>query len=100
MECISCRHPFGDQKPAASISGSIMGDENTDCLYLCPVCATYTIVSWYDNFTGGDETMSVSGPKSKEEGDRLVALIKRCDNPWDKKCRCAAHVEYFRGQLD
>ena len=36
----------------------------------------------------------------KAEGDAKLALIKRCDQPWNKKCRCDAHREYFGGWLD
>ena len=83
----------------ASISGSIMGDEYTDSYFLCPVCRTYTVASWRDNFTGV-ETMQLSGPRSKAEGDERIQLINRCDRPWDKKCRCEAHLEYFGNSLD
>ena len=99
MECIQCKRPFSPEKPIASISGSIMGDEHTDAYFLCPVCGVYTVVSWWDNFTG-DETMSLSGPLSKQEGDERVELIRQCSEPWDKKCRCEAHLAYFNGTLD
>jgi len=36
----------------------------------------------------------------KTEGDVLIDLIKQCDEPWNKKCRCKAHQSYFQGQLD
>jgi hypothetical protein len=81
------------------MSGSIMGDEHTDSYFLCPDCGMYTRVSWWDNFTG-IETVNGSGPFSKEEGESQVALIGRCTEPWNKRCRCPAHVEYFRGALD
>lgn len=84
----------------ASISGSIMGDEHTDTFYYCPVCQLYMIKSCWDNFTGGDETVSVKGSLDKVEGDERVELIKKCGRPWDKKCRCDAHREYFNDTLD
>lgn len=99
MQCIQCERSFLNEERVASISGSIMGDEHTDAYFLCPVCGVYTIVSWRDNFTG-IESESVSGPLSKHEGDKTIELIMRCSEPWDKKCRCEAHMRYFNGTLD
>ena len=81
------------------MSGSIMGDEHTDSYFLCTVCGVYTVVTWWDNFTG-EETMSCSGPLPKQQGDERVELIQKCLQPWDKKCRCAAHRAYFNNTLD
>jgi len=83
----------------ASMSGSIMGDEHIESLYYCQACGVYTIEYYVDHF-GGDETARTEGPIAKERGDELVKIISRCDRPWDKKCRCPAHVEYFDGGLD
>jgi len=76
-----------------------MGDEHTDVFFLCPACSRYTVAEWWDNFTGV-ETVTVSGPLSKEQGDRRIALIRKCAEPWDKKCRCDAHRDYFNNTLD
>jgi len=100
MECVKCKKTFMQDDCIASISGSIMGDEHTDTFYYCPVCQLYTIKSYRDNFTGGEETVSVEGPLGKVEGDERVELIRRCKRPWDKKCRCDAHREYFNNTLD
>lgn len=97
--CLQCRREFLNEERVASMSGSILGDECTDSFFLCPGCQHYTKISWYDNFTG-IETMSTSGPISQEDGDASVALIRRCDRPWDKKCRCEAHLAYFCNTLD
>ncbi len=99
MQCVKCNRSFSQQELIASISGSIMGDEYTDSYYLCPSCLAYTVASWRDNFTGV-ESMDLSGPRSKQEGDERVALIRACTRPWDKKCRCAAHLAYFNNTLD
>jgi hypothetical protein len=98
-QCKQCNRPFAAEDRIASLSGSIMGDEYTDSYFLCPVCDVYTVVSWRDNFTGL-ETVSSSGPLERKKGDELVVLIRKCDRPWDKKCRCEAHSTYFRGALD
>jgi hypothetical protein len=99
MRCLRCKRPFIGEEPAASISGSIMGDEYTDSYFLCPACQVYTVVCWRDNFTGL-ETVNRAGPLEKQAGDELIAVIRKCDRPWDKKCRCEWHRAYFRGALD
>ena len=99
MNCIQCKREFLKEERIASISGSIMGDECTDSYFLCPVCHAYTRASWHDNFTG-IETMDLYGPIPEQEGNKRVALINKCSRPWDKKCRCAAHCEYFNNALD
>lgn len=99
MRCKQCQRPLAAGDRVASISGSIMGDEYTDSYFLCRVCQVYTVVTWRDNFTGL-ETGSSSGPLSKQKGDAQVALIRKCTEPWNKKCRCDAHVAYFGDSLD
>jgi hypothetical protein len=99
MKCKQCGREFLKEDQAASISGSIMGDECTDAYYRCPVCRRYTVAIWRDNFTGV-ETMKLSGPVSEHDGDERVRLIGRCSRTWDKKCRCEAHREYFNDALD
>jgi hypothetical protein len=97
--CLQCKREFLNEERVASMSGSICGDECTDAYFFCPVCRLYTLVSWHDNFTG-IETKQVTGPIPKQRGDESVALIRQCQSPWDKKCRCAAHRAYFRNMLD
>jgi hypothetical protein len=99
IQCIQCKRPFLEEERIASMSGSIMGDECTDVYYLCPSCQVYTVASWRDNFTGV-ESLHLSGPVGKLQGDEKVGLIGKCSEPWDKKCRCDAHRLYFRYALD
>jgi len=82
MECIKCKRTFLKNERIVSMSGSIMGE------------------ACWDNFTGGDETIEARGPLDKAKGDERIAIIMRCDRPWDKKCRCEAHREYFNDTLD
>jgi hypothetical protein len=89
----------GESAPAASISGSIMGDEYTESYYFCARCGVYTVGVYHDRFLGGDEIL-LRGPVPRAEGDAQVALMKRCSEPWNKKCRCDAHRSYFGGSLD
>ncbi len=83
----------------ASMSGSIMGDEHTESLFYCQACRCYTIYYYVDHFCG-EETERFEGPVSKKRGDELTAIISGCETPWDKKCRCPAHREYFGDSLD
>jgi len=102
IRCSQCGRGFdrevGDRS-TASISGSIMGDEYIESYYFCTRCGVYTVEVYHDRFLG-EEGISARGPVPKTEGDTLVELIKQCDEPWNKKCRCKAHQSYFQGQLD
>ncbi len=99
MKCTSCQRELAPASSLAAITGSVLGDEVCDAWYLCPTCNVYTIVSWWDMFSG-EESSNVKGPTSREEGDSLVTLIQSCPTPWDKSCRCQAHLTYFCGTLD
>jgi hypothetical protein len=102
VPCVKCgKNLEGENRggQAASISGSIMGDECTDSYYFCEGCGLYTVEVYYDPFLGEGE-VSTKGPISKEEGDEQIRLIEGCPEPWNKKCRCESHVSYFQGWLD
>ena len=102
MTCLQCGAAFPEHDNGghiASISGSIMGDEYTDLYYLCDHCGAYTVETVYEPFLG-DEQLTVKGPVPRTEGDAKVALIVQCQQPWDKKCRCAFHRAYFGDSLD
>jgi hypothetical protein len=76
-----------------------MGDECTESYFLCERCGVYTVERYHEPFLG-DEEVKCDGPVSREKGDAAVSLIKQCSEPWDKKCRCQAHIKYFDGALD
>ncbi len=102
IHCSQCGRTLAEQGKGdlvASISGSIMGDEYTESFFFCQVCQVYTFEIWRERFCGED-SFSSSGPISKAAGDEKVALIRRCEEPWNKKCRCEAHREYFGPFLD
>jgi hypothetical protein len=86
-------------KPVASMTGSIMGDEETESYYFCGPCQVYFIEYFRDSFTLG-ESARQSKELPKTVGDARIALVRRCETPWDKTCRCEAHKEYFGGWLD
>ncbi len=102
IHCSQCGQEIvgtGGQKCAASIAGSIMGDEYIESYYLCDHCGVYTVEVYHDRFCGEDE-VSARGPLSRADGDAKVELIRKCSEPWDKKCRCDAHRSYFGSWLD
>ena len=95
--CPKCGVAIGE--PVASIAGSVMGDELVRTYYFCGTCQVYFIEHYRDSFTMGDSS-ELSGELPKAKGDALIAVIRRCERPWDKRCRCAAHMEYFGDALD
>lgn len=102
IKCSQCGREFNWEKQegrVASICGSIMGDEYIETYYYCDQCGQYSVEIYHDRFMG-EEDISIRGPLSKAEGDEKIELIKKCPEPWDKKCRCDAHKEYFGGWLD
>jgi hypothetical protein len=102
IRCSQCKREL-DRKlktgSVPSISGGIMGDEYIESYYFCHNCGVYTIEVYHDRFLGEDD-VSVRGPVSKSEGDEKIELIRRCPEPWNKKCRCEAHRSYFGTWLD
>jgi len=96
--CSRCHKPF-PQEPVAFITGRIFGDECTDCYYWCEACQVYTVRLYRDAFCG-EETSHESDPIPKEEGDRRVALIRSCPEPYEGRCKCAGHRAYFGEVLD
>ena len=100
VECMQCGNAFPEEgRPVASISGSILGDECTECYLLCERCGFYTVTICWDLF-GGAEEFSKRGPLSELEAVKQIHLIRQCAEPWNKKCRCDAHCSYFDGMLD
>lgn len=102
VTCTRCGRDLDQQQGEGfvpSISGGIMGDEYIESYYLCPHCGVYTVEIVHDRFLG-EEEVSLRGPVSKSEGDEKIELIRRCPEPWNKKCRCEAHRSYFGRWLD
>ncbi len=102
IQCTKCGRALSKPEgngPVASISGGIMGDECIETYYFCEACACYSVEVYWDMFLG-DESASMRGPLSREDGEAKVALIRGCSEPWNKKCRCKAHVAYFGDSLD
>lgn len=99
VNCLQCQGELGADSREESISGSIMGDEYIETYYFCQACGVYTVEIYHDRFLGEDDVF-FRGPLSREEGRDKTDLIRQCSEPWNKKCRCPAHREYFGGSLD
>ncbi len=99
VSCTNCGNEMHGDASVASMSGSILGDECTESFFLCERCDCYTVTIFWSCFSG-TETSSVKGPLTKQDGERQVDLIRKCAEPWNKKCRCDAHCSYFDGMLD
>jgi hypothetical protein len=99
VRCVGCGRPLAAEQRVALIAGKVMGDECTDVYYRCEACGVYTVRLYRDVFLG-EETSRDSEPIPRVEGERRVALIGRCPEPWNERCRCEAHREYFGGWLD
>jgi len=84
---------------AASMAGSIIGNEHIDSLWYCESCQCFTRERYVDYFDGG-ESSSLDGPISKDKGDEMLALMSECKTPTEKRCRCRAHQKYFGSGLD
>ena len=101
IRCGSCGarlDPEGGPGPAAHITGEVLGDEVTDTWFLCQACDAYTVEVVRDRFLGDPESW-VRAPVPRAEGDERVRLIRRCVEPWDKRCTCPAHRACF-GQAE
>lgn len=99
IRCIQCGREFDRQDadcPAAVIATEVMGDEYIESFFFCRACGVYTQEIYHDRFLGED-SVRTSGPLSKERGDALVALIRECPDPMDKKCTCPTHRRFLRG---
>ena len=102
IKCTKCGReitPENSEGSVPSISGGIMGDEYIESYFQCTHCGFYTIEVYHDRFLG-EEEISFRGPMSYEEAEPKIRLIRQCPEPWDKKCRCQAHRDYFDGWLD
>jgi hypothetical protein len=99
FRCSRCGRQFEEKDHVACISAKIMGDECTDSFYWCESCEVYTIRLLREVFAGPESARS-SEPISKQEGDRRLAMIRSCREPWDDRCQCDGHRAYFGDWLD
>jgi hypothetical protein len=88
--CAGCGADLGGHEHSDQISIEVMGDEHTYAYWFCESCDGYTRKTFIDRFLGPEHTL---GPTlvDRDEGERLVAMIRRCPNPGSKRCGCETH---------
>ncbi|MDQ7778471.1 MAG: hypothetical protein RDV41_02030, partial [Planctomycetota bacterium] len=95
MKCAKCERDLGGMdKRAAFICVEVMGDEYIYSYWFCDACKVYTSEVYHDRFDG-ESSKNRRGPISREEGDKLVELIKKCPDPARKRCECEAHQRFW-----
>lgn len=91
MECGKCNSDLGDAKARkAFICMEVMGDEYIYSYWQCDACGFYTLETFRDRIMG-TEIITKGGPIDREEGDAVVARIKQCPDPGNKRCMCRTH---------
>jgi hypothetical protein len=102
MRCSRCRRVLAQQdswSPAASMSGSSMGDEHIESWFSCDRCGVYTVEVYHDRFLGEDETtvrgpMGVPGPN---RGGGVQAQVEASGPQKARGDRCAHMAWNLRG---
>jgi hypothetical protein len=97
VHCSACGREFdrtGFDTPVAVIALDVAGDEHIESFFFCEPCGVYTQELFCDRFLGEDSVL-ISGPISKSAGDALVARIRQCPDPLDKRCSCEVHREFL-----
>ena len=93
VQCAKCNGELGDHKKSvAQITLEVIGNEHSHGYWFCKSCDVYSRMRWIDIFLGPEETF---GPTliEKKQGDKIVALIKKCPDPTEKRCSCEAHTK-------
>lgn len=91
MKCLKCENDLGDAKTrAAVICMEITGDEHIDSYWQCTSCGFYTKETYHDSFMGSSN-VTLHGPIDTEKGDAIIAAIKKCPDPSNKRCKCDSH---------
>lgn len=95
MECLKCVNTKWDkiEQRSAFICFEVMGDEYIESYFLCQDCDTYSVEVYHDRFSGA-ATILTRGPIPRAEGDRIIAMIRQCPEPSNKRCHCKAHEDF------
>lgn len=97
MRCAGCGADFGPGARArAGIAIGVMGDEYLSSYWWCEACHRSSVSASHDRFLGED-SWDVLPPVSQEVGDRAVAPIRACPEPFDKYCDCPSHRALYHG---
>ena len=99
MNCANCDEYIGEIKDQiASIAMLVMGDEYIYSYFRCSACEMYTAERYYDRFMGGTD-ISLMLPFEKEQGEKIIALIRDCPEPNSKFCECDSHQALYTGRI-
>ncbi|MEX2681208.1 MAG: hypothetical protein Q6373_006385 [Candidatus Sigynarchaeota archaeon] len=96
VKCLACAS--GSVERIGSISRLAQGNEEIYTLYRCHDCGNYLLDCYEDIFMPVNDQPDphwTRGPFDKAKGELLGRLIKKCPDPKDKFCNCAAHVQFF-----
>ncbi len=97
MHCQSCNSDLGGAEARVGfICAEVMGDEYIESYWFCESCGLYMTGNLRDPFHG-EISERGGGQLSKEKGDRLIDQIRKCPDPSDERCQCAAHQEMRGG---
>ncbi len=97
MHCQSCNSDLGGAEARVGfICAEVMGDEYIESYWFCEGCGLYMKGILRDPFHG-EISERGGGQLSKEKGDRLIDQIRKCPDPSDERCQCAAHQEMRGG---
>lgn len=98
MDCSQCKIFIGEMRDKeASISIAVMGDEYIYSYFVCKACEMYTAEQYHDHFLG-EARVALMAPIPKEEGERIMTLIKACSEPNNKNCTCDSHKALYHGR--
>jgi len=94
MKCAKCGADLGGfEDRVVFLCIEVMGDEYVYSYWRCEACGYYTDESFRDSFTTGLHSSGGDFAISPERGAEIVARIRQCPDPGDKRCRCPVHRE-------
>jgi predicted RNA-binding Zn-ribbon protein involved in translation (DUF1610 family) len=99
LDCSHCGQELSAADRAASMSARIMGDEYTETVFVCPACGEHTLTVDRDVFCG-EERRGGGQRLTRERAAGILKLMRGCGTPWDGRCHCKSHMEYFDGRID
>ncbi|MGB3341182.1 MAG: hypothetical protein WBB37_06845 [bacterium] len=98
LRCPTCKVPFRYENKRIKI---LLRTGNEEILNLCSCdkCHQYFIDGYEDVFASEDECKEwIYGPYTEEDVAKFSEVLKKCPDPLDKHCKCAAH-EYFYNRI-
>ena len=79
----------------------VKGDKKYIYLLQCPQCGKAALRIYMDvNVTGRDETLEYRIDITEDEKKRIKFLMEKCPDAHNEKCRCNAHNEVDRFEME